>query len=70
MLITQLVYLFYQNCLAKTFICNLEHSVSVSFDSVRFNFLFVLPELKFIFKVFFWDEFQVVYIISILARTQ
>ena len=33
-----------------SFICNLEHSVKVSFNSVRINFLFFLPELEFIFK--------------------
>ena len=34
-----------------SFICNLEHSVLVSFDSVRINILFFLPELEFIFNL-------------------
>ena len=38
-----------------TFIYTLEHSVQVSFDSVRIHFLF-LPELKFIFNIYCYSS--------------
>ena len=47
MLITQPLYIFYQNCLAHIIYCNPEHSM---LDSVRIYFSILSKELKFIFK--------------------
>ena len=54
MLIIQPVYIFYKHCLANDIYCNLEHSMKVSFDSVRIHFLSFLPEITFIFNLSFY----------------
>ena len=53
MLITQPVYIFFQNCLAHVIYCNLEHSV-YKFRLILWELIFYfLPELKFIFNWLF-----------------